>query len=75
MERVRLTPRGRLILTGIEQSLRGDRRLTHGMRDERRHRSFSLPLAAALLGTASVCLMFVDIRTSNPGVIWVFAGA
>lgn len=64
----------RFILKDIERRLRRDPRLRHRMRAGRRVRSHWLPLAVTLLGAASLFLLVVGIRTSDPLVIWAFAG-
>ncbi|WP_174267262.1 DUF3040 domain-containing protein [Streptomyces sp. SLBN-31] len=64
----------RFILKDIERRLRRDPRLRHRMRSGHRVRSYWLPLAVTLLGAASLFLMVVGIRTSDPPVIWAFAG-
>ncbi|MFE7854758.1 hypothetical protein [Streptomyces sp. NPDC057403] len=43
------------------------------MRAGRPIRPFWLPPAVTLLGAASLFLLVVGIRTSDPGAIWAFA--
>ncbi|MFJ9725651.1 DUF3040 domain-containing protein [Streptomyces sp. NPDC101209] len=69
----RLSLRERFILKDIERRLRRDPRLRFRMRAGRPIRPFWLPLAVTLLGAASLFLLVVGIRTSDPGVIWAFA--
>jgi hypothetical protein len=72
MEDIRLSHRELLILHDIEHALRRDRRFVRVMRASRR--SAWLPTSVALLGVASVFLVVVGIHTSDPAVIWAFAG-
>ena len=75
--RTRLSFRERLILKHIETELRRDRGLSrtlrgnHALSVPRRDRRLSA--VVTLLGAASVFLMVVGIRTSDPAVIWAFA--
>jgi hypothetical protein len=72
MEDIQLSQRELLILHDIEHALRRDRRFVRVMRASRR--PAWLPTSVALLGVASVFLVVVGIRTSDPAVIWAFAG-
>ncbi|MEU6372615.1 hypothetical protein [Streptomyces sp. NPDC046909] len=66
----RLSLRDRLVLKHIETEMRRDRRVGAA---RVRGRDPWLPLAVALFGAASVFLMVVGTRTSDPGVLWAFA--
>jgi hypothetical protein len=66
-----LSPHERLTLRYIEAELRGDRRLARRMR--RRGSRVWLPLSVAALACASLVLIVLGIRTSDPAVIWCFA--
>ncbi|WP_046731010.1 DUF3040 domain-containing protein [Streptomyces humi] len=68
---VRLSPYERLALWGIEAELRRDRRFARRM-GAPPARGW-LGLSVALLGVASVFLMVVGIRTSDPVVLWCLA--
>ncbi|WP_327720995.1 DUF3040 domain-containing protein [Streptomyces sp. NBC_00490] len=73
---VRLSIRERLVLKHIETEMRRDRRRnrppgkTSGTRGRRRDPW--LPLAVGLLGTASVFLAVVGVKTSDLAVLWAF---
>ncbi|MFF4803162.1 DUF3040 domain-containing protein [Streptomyces sp. NPDC001351] len=68
-----LSPHERLALRSIEAELRGDRRLARSMRRPPISRLW-LPLSVAVLSCASLVLVVMGIRTSDPVVIWCFAG-
>ncbi|MGW2570784.1 DUF3040 domain-containing protein [Streptomyces sp. NPDC001537] len=68
-----LSSRERLALRSIEAELSCDRRLARRMRGEPGSRLW-LPLSVALLACASLFLVAMGIRTSDPVVIWCFAG-
>jgi len=72
MDSPRMSPGERLILEDIEKTLRRDRRFERAMRAQRR--TPWLAAAVTLLAPASVVLMVAGIRTSDPAVIWAFAG-
>ncbi|MFD8303582.1 DUF3040 domain-containing protein [Streptomyces sp. NPDC059690] len=74
MDDTRLSLRERFILKDIERRLRHDPRLRRRMRAGSGGRSLWLPLAVTLSGATSLFLLVVGIRTSDPGVIWAFAG-
>lgn len=74
VDATRLSLRERFILKDIERRLRRDPRLRHRMRAGRGVRSFWLPPTVTLSGAASLLLLVVGIRTSDPGVIRAFAG-
>ncbi|MFF6984483.1 DUF3040 domain-containing protein [Streptomyces sp. NPDC008343] len=73
-----LSIRERLILKRIEIELRRDRRLVGALAkgpDSRSpRRQPLLPTAVLFFGITSVFLMVVGMRTSDPGVLWTFAG-
>jgi hypothetical protein len=71
------------ILDGIERALRRDRRLDRRLRTLRLRRGPDLkrlaahgsrPTVVGLLLAASIGLLVSGITTSEPGVIWAFAG-
>lgn len=74
-----LSPHERLALRRIEAELSADRRLTRRMRhhmSRRLRRPVSrrwLPLSTAALLSASVFLVVMGVRTSDPAVLWCFA--
>jgi hypothetical protein len=74
-----LSPHERLALSRMEAELSADRRLTRRMghptnRRPRRPVSRSwLPLSTAALLSASVSLVVLGVRTSDPAVLWCFA--
>jgi hypothetical protein len=72
MEDIQLSQRELIILHEIEHALCRDRRFGRVMRAS--PQSAWLPASVALLGVASVFLMVVGIRTSDPAVIWTLAG-
>ncbi|NUO42281.1 MAG: DUF3040 domain-containing protein [Streptomyces sp.] len=81
-----LSPHERLTLRRIEAELSGDRRLTRRMRrllhqpaDRLHHRPGrpvprrALPLSTAALLSASMFLVVMGVRTSDPVLLWCFA--
>ncbi|MFF4362031.1 DUF3040 domain-containing protein [Streptomyces sp. NPDC001604] len=68
-----LSSHERLALRSIEAELSCDRRLARSMRGEPGSRLW-LPLSVALLACASLFLVVMGILTSDPVVIWCFAG-
>lgn len=79
----RLPEHEQQILDELEHALRQDRRLDRKLRTLRRHPGPDLrrvasysprPGTVAVLGAASVGLMVAGIVTSEPAVIWAFAG-
>jgi hypothetical protein len=74
-----LSPHERLALRRMEAELSADRRLTRRMRhhmNRRLRRPVSrrwLPLSTAALLSASVFLVVMGVRTSDPAVLWCFA--
>ncbi|MEV6945020.1 DUF3040 domain-containing protein [Streptomyces sp. NPDC051172] len=72
-EDVVLSSHERLALRSIEAELSCDRRLARSMRGEAGSRLW-LPLSVALSACASLFLLVMGICTSDPIVIWCFAG-
>jgi hypothetical protein len=68
-----LSPTERLALREIERRLDGDRHLARRMRGPRPALGLWLPLSVAVLSCASLFLIVMGIRTSDPVVIWCFA--
>ncbi|WP_258314687.1 DUF3040 domain-containing protein [Streptomyces sp. Act143] len=82
-----LSPHERLALSRMEAELSADRRLTRRMRRQVRRRAHRLvrpgarrpvsrrwlPLSTAALLSASVFLVVMGVRTSEPAVLWCFA--
>ncbi|WP_329336215.1 DUF3040 domain-containing protein [Streptomyces sp. NBC_00663] len=74
-----LSPHERLALRRIEAELSGDRRLTRRMHRLLHHRAGrpvsrrGLPLSTAALLSASVFLVVMGVRTSDPVLLWCFA--
>jgi hypothetical protein len=79
----RLPDHEQRILDELERELRRDRRLNRRLRTLGRRRRLDparilhydpRPLTVAFLLTVSVALMAAGVATSEPGVIWAFAG-
>ncbi|MEU6353657.1 DUF3040 domain-containing protein [Streptomyces sp. NPDC047072] len=83
----RLPDHEQRILDDMERALRRDRRLDRRLRTLKVRRRPDLsgpvarvagyrphPLTAAVLLAVSITLMVIGIRTSDPAVIWTFAG-
>ncbi|MEU6773091.1 DUF3040 domain-containing protein [Streptomyces sp. NPDC046759] len=70
-DEVRLSPHERLVLLQIEAGLRQDRRFARRTGVPRR--TSWLSTAVLLLGTASVFVAVMAVRTSDPALLWCFA--
>ncbi|MFF4187689.1 DUF3040 domain-containing protein [Streptomyces sp. NPDC001691] len=75
MEEIELSQREQNTLDDIEARLRRDRRFDRAMAGSlRRRRRSRLPALVTALAFVSLGLLIGGIRTSDPAVIWAFAG-
>jgi hypothetical protein len=80
MDEARLSRREQRILDEIEEALREDEALEHGLRTMRSGggRRFTVgghraALGVALLGALTLGLLVLAVTTGRPGLIWAFA--